>query len=414
MTDRAATGGATSTVDELLAHLATPAGRADPYPAYAALREAGPVVRGQDGRVAVLSYADCLSVVRDSRFAHHTQESMGEALGPEWKAHLGLRQMFGSLLTLNPPDHTRLRGLVAGAFTARRVQALRPAVEAQVQALLDAMEDQAVDGDVDFVDAFAFPLPVNVIGELLGVPTADRPQFRAWVRDATQVLEVLTPRVVVKADIAARRIRDQLEALVVERRRRPADDLLTALVQAEQEGVRLSEDELLTTAALLFSAGFETTVGLLGNGLAALDAHPGERARLLADPALTGPAVEELLRYDSPVQTVRRTVAADVEIGGVTVGPGTQVTAYVGAANRDPARFDLPDRLLLDRPGNAPLSFGGGIHFCLGAALARLEAQVAFPALLRRFPGLRVVGPVARRDSLTLRNLTSMRVRLAG
>ena len=387
----------------LLAELTTLAGREDPYPRYDRLREISPLIRADDGALVVTRHADCATVVRDGRLGHMPTDMLGFIGLADWAEHPALRMLFTSMLTLNPPDHTRLRRLVSSTFTARRVQALRPAVEAMVDDLLDEMT-----GDADFVPAFAFPLPVNVIGELLGVPPADRPQFQKLIGDWSQVLEVLTPEVLEVADPAAATIRDYLADLAAERRRRPADDLLSALVAAEEQGDRLTEDELLTTAALLFAAGFETTTNLLSNGLVALLANPGQIPALQADPAV---AVEELLRYDTSVQIVVRVVYEDVELGGVSVAAGERVVAYLGAGNRDPERFTDPDRLDLSRRDNAPLSFGGGIHYCLGAPLARLEAQVAFPALLRRYPGLALAGEPARRDSLTIRGFTALPVR---
>ena len=387
----------------LLAGLTTLTGREDPYPAYGRLREIAPLVRADDGALVATTYADCATVVRDGRFGHMPREMLGFIGLADWAEHPALRLLFTSILTLNPPDHTRLRRLVSSAFTARRVQALRPAVEGLVGDLLGAL-----DGDPDFVRAFAFPLPVNVIGELLGVPPADRAQFQTLVGDWSQVLENLSPEVLAKADPAAATIRDYLAGLAAERRRAPAADLLSALVAAEEQGDRLTEDELLTMAALLFAAGFETTTNLLSNGLVALLRNPAEIPALHADPAT---AVEELLRYDTPVQLVSRVVYEDVELGGVTVDAGERLVAYLGAGNRDPQRFAEPDRLDLGRTDNAPLSFGGGIHYCLGAPLARLEAQVAFPALLRRFPALSLAGDPVRRDSLTIRGYTAMPVR---
>jgi cytochrome P450 len=246
-----------------------------------------------------------------------------------------------------------------------------------------------------------------VIGELLGVPAADRAQFQSLVTDWSQVLEVLSPEILQKADPAAAAVRDYLAGLAAERRRKPADDLISALVAAGEQGDRLTEDELLTTAALLFAAGFETTTNLLSNGLVALLGNPAQWPALLADPAV---AVEELLRYDTSVQIVVRVVYEDVELGGLSVDAGERVVAYLGAGNRDPERFTDPNRLDLARRDNAPLSFGGGIHYCLGAPLARLEAQVAFPALLRRFPGLALNGAPARRDSLTIRGYIELPV----
>src|SRR5690349_5627859 len=335
-------------------------GRADPYPRYARLREISPVVRAVDGALVVTGYADCTTVVRDSRFAHPPVDMLAFLGFPDWREHPALLQLFTSMLTLNPPDHTRLRRLVSSAFTARRVQALRPAIERMVDTLLDGMS-----GEVDFVKSFAFPLPVNVIGELLGVPAGDRDQFQSLVRDWTQVLEVITPEVLSQADPAAAKIRDYLAGLLDERRRHPADDLLSALVQAQAADDRLTDEEVLSNAALLFAAGFETTTNLLANGVVALLGHPSQYEALGQRPELARPAVEELLRFDSPVQLSSRVVTAPVELGGVTVGEGERVVAYLGAGNHDPARFAEPDLLRLDRTDNAPLSFGGGIHYCL-------------------------------------------------
>ena len=386
---------------ELLAELTTLTGREDPYPRYDRLRAIAPLIRAEDGALVVTRYADCATVVRDGRLGHMPPDMLAFVGLPDWAEHPALRQFFTSMLAQNPPDHTRLRRLVSSTFTARRVQSLRPAIEAMVAGLLDGLA-----GDTDFVERFAFPLPVNVIGELLGVPPADQAQFQTLVRDWSQVLDVITPEVLARADPAATVIRDYLAGLAAERRAAPRDDLISALVAAEAGGDRLTEDELLTMAALLFGAGFETTTNLLANGLVALDRNPGQA---FGDPAV---AVEELLRYDSPVQIVSRVAYEDVELGGTTVAAGERVVAYLGAGNRDPERFADPHRLDLARADNAPLSFGGGIHYCLGAPLARLEAQIAFPALLRRFPGLEIGTPV-RRDSLTLRGYLSLPVSAA-
>ena len=392
-------------VTALLEELTTPAGREDPYPRYERLRAISPVVRAGDGALVVTCHADCTTVVRDPRLGQLPPDVFARAGYPDWAEHPALRLLFTSLLMLNPPDHTRLRRLVSRTFTARRVEALRPAIARMVNDLLDHMT-----GTADFVTAFAFPLPVGVIGELLGVPPADRAQFQVLVRDWTRVLDALTPGALRAADAAAITIRGYLAGLAAARRRKPGADLLSALVAAEEGGSRLSQDELLTTAALLFAAGFETTTNLLANSLVALLGNPGQLRLLREQPDLARPAVEELLRFDSPVQIVSRITTAPVDLGGRTVPAGEHVVAYLGAGNRDPVRFADPHRLDLGRKDNAPLSFGGGSHYCLGAPLARLEAQLALPALLRRFPHLSLTGEPQRRDSLSIRGFTRLQV----
>ena len=389
-------------VSKLLDELTRLPGRGDPYPLYRRLREISPVVRADDGALVVTRYADCLAVTRDPRLGHMPSH-MIDMVSPGWDEHPALRALFTSLLALNPPDHTRLRRLVSSSFTARRVQALRPRIAQMVEDLLDQMS-----GEVDFVRAFGFPLPVNVIGELLGIPEPDRAQFQTLVRDWTQVLEILTPEALETADPAATTIREYLAALAAERRRRPADDLISALVAAEEDGERLTEDELLTMASLLFMAGFETTTNLLANSVVALLRHPGQLELLRRQPGLTAGAVEELLRFDSPVQLLSREAWDEVEIAGVRMQGGERIVAYLGAGNHDPDRFADPEGLDLSRTDNAPLSFGGGIHYCLGAPLARLEAQIAIPALAARFPGLALAGEPGRRDSLAIRGYTTL------
>jgi len=393
----------TAETSRLLDELTTLTGREDPYPRYARLREISPVLRAEDGALVVTRHADCVAVTRDGRLGHLPTDMLAFLGLSDWAEHPALQQLFTSLIALNPPDHTRLRRLVSATFTARRVEALRPAIAAMVDGLLDEMT-----GTTDFVAAFAFRLPVNVIGELLGVPAVDRGAFQSVVRDWSQVLESIGPEVLATADPAAATLRGYLAELAAERRRAPQDDLLSALVAAGDAGDRLTEDELITTAGLLFAAGFETTTNLLANGLVALLRHPEQLAALRERPALAASAVEELLRFDSPVQLVSRVVFEGVELGGVPIEAGERVVAYLGAGNRDPERFAEPERLDLERSDNAPLSFGGGIHFCLGAPLARLEAQVAFPALLARLPGLELAGEPQRRDSLTIRGLTRL------
>jgi cytochrome P450 len=313
------------------------------------------------------------------------------------------------MLVADPPDHTRLRGLAARAFTPRTVESLRPGVVAMVDGLIDAFGA----GDVDVMEALAFPLPVTVIGEMLGVPAGDREQLRPLVRAVTAVLElVVTPEALTAATAANSTLVSYFGELVAERRARPQDDLLTRLIQAEDEGDKLSEWELISTAILLFAAGFETTTNLIGNAMLALLHNPGQLERLRADRSLLRPAVEEILRYDSPVQIAVRTAYEDLDLDGHRIGSGSVILALLGAANRDPARFSDPERFDVARAEGAPMSFGSGIHFCLGAALARMEGQVVLDRLLDRFGTMELVGDEpSYRDSLTLRGLVALPVR---
>ncbi len=400
--------------DGLLAELvATPEGRADPYPLYARLRAAAPVHHSAFGFWALTRYEDCQQLLRHPG-AGKDFSSAANTLGltaEQWGQQSRFRDDRSNMLTTDPPDHTRLRGLVTRAFTPRTVETLRTSIVSLVDDLLDAFPDP----EVDVMDALAFPLPVTVIGEMLGVPAADRPGLRPLVRAVTAVLELsVTPEALAEATEADIALQEYFAGLVSQRRARPGDDLLTKLIQAEDEGDQLSEHELISTAILLFAAGFETTTHLIGNGLLALLGNPDQLDRLRTDRSLLRPAVEELLRYDSPVQIAARTIYADLEVDGTHIESGNVVLALLGAANRDPARFSNPDELNVGRAEGAPMSFGGGIHFCLGAALARMEGQIVLDRLLDRFSTMELVDTsVSHRDSLTLRGLTALHVRLS-
>jgi cytochrome P450 len=393
-----------------MGELATPAGQDDPYPIYARMHDLGEAAATPDGTVIVTGYRSCAAVLRDNRLRKAPGDVLVSAGYPDWERRPSLQMLFGSMLMLNPPQHIRLRRLVSRSFTAQRVAGLRGTIAAIADGLCEPLA-----GTIDFVDAVAFPFPVTVIGELLGIPTADRAMFQPLVREWTSVLEILNPLAVDRADAAAAEIREYLGALIRERRAHPADDLISALVADEDDEHLLSEAELVTMAALILGAGFETTTGLLANGLLALLEAPDQADRLRSDLDLARPAAEELLRYDTPVQmTYGRVATQDMDVGGLEVQAGQRLITLLGAANRDPSRFTAPAELRLDRDEGPVLSFGGGIHHCLGAALARLEAQVMFPAFLRRFPSARLAGEPVRRAGLALRGYTSLPVTLTG
>jgi cytochrome P450 len=316
------------------------------------------------------------------------------------------------MLFLNPPDHTRIRGLVSRAFTPRRVHALRPRIEAFATECLDRMADL---GEFDLLEELGFPLPVAVIGELVGVPRADWGRFRRLVSTGALLLEnAITYEQACEAVAANDEMWAYFVDLVDRTRRHPGDDLLSAMLEvADADGDRLTTDELIVSAILMFAAGFETTTNLIGNGVAALCRHPDQLARLRRDPALVPAAVEEILRWDSPVQLDGRSALVDADIAGQAVKAGQRVVTILGAANHDPTHFTDPGRFDVTRDEGPPLSFGSGIHHCLGANLARAEGQVVLAGLLERFDRIEVTAPLVNRQRLTLRGYESVPVRVA-
>ncbi|SOE09348.1 Cytochrome P450 [Streptomyces sp. 2323.1] len=394
-----------------LQDLLDPRNQADPYPLYSRWRAQSPLA-GLDDRLMVLTrYEDCAAVLRDGRFGHPEADDprfAGRRPSLEVLVDDDGRPVRG-FLGLNPPDHTRMRALVSQAFTRRRVERLAPRIEELTEELFTAME--RTPGPVDLIEGLATPLPVAVISELLGVPTADRHRMLTWSHAVARALvpDFLLPPGAAEQEAQARReFTDYLRELVVERRRAPGDDLLSALVTVHDDGDVLTENELLATCTLLLIAGHETTVNLIGNGTLALLRHPDQLARLRSDPALTDNAVEELLRYDSPVQLTVRFALQDAEVAGVPVPAGSTLLLLIGAANRDPAAYEHPERLDIGRTPLRHLAFGQGIHFCLGAPLARLETQIALRILLARAPQLRLAGEPEWKDHITLRGLSRL------
>jgi cytochrome P450 len=365
--------------------------RIDPYPYYRRLRERDPVHRSFGASGWVLTrHDDIVAVLGDRAYSSDERnwKRFRRMIGRDVRSGLPDPYVDGviSMLRIDPPDHTRLRTLVSKAFTPRAVERLRPRIETVVVELLDGLAGRA---ELDLMPAFASPLPVVIIGEMLGVAVEDRTRFRHWSNEAIGLLGDGSRADRRRAWQALGEMRDWLGEQIDARRRTPREDLLSALVAAEESGDRLSERELFATCLLLLVAGNETTTNLIGNGVVALLRHPAQLERLRRDPARMPAAIEELVRFDSPVQMTSRLVLEERELHGCRLRRGEQIVLILGAGNRDPARFDDPDRLDLDRPDARPLSFGHGLHYCLGAQLARLEAQVALTHLFDRYPDLR-------------------------
>ena len=381
---------------------------ADPYPTYHRLRREDPVHLSPLGFWVLTRYEDVVAILRDGRAAKEAiQEVVAAKLGIQASARTAL-----SMLDRDPPDHTRLRALVSKAFTPRVVERLRPHIQEIVDGLLDGVECR---GTMDLIEEFAYPLPVIVICEMLGVPIADHERFKGWGLDIARGLDsvLLPPDSPVRERALAARggLAAYFRELIAERRTSPRDDLLSALIAAEEAGDSLSEEELLSTCILLLIAGHETTVNLIGNGTLALLRHPDQLRRLRETPALITTAVEELLRFDGPVQRTARVPNADITVGGRTIKEGELVMPFLAAADRDPAQFPDPDRLDLGRTENRHIAFGWGIHFCLGAPLARVEGQIAINTLVQRFPKLALATAAPEyRPSLTLRGLARLPV----
>jgi len=365
---------------------------ANPYPMYARLRAEDPVHWSPLMEAWVLTrYDDVVAVLTDSRFSADRRQARNrfaeeiarreEEFGPFGRTR--------TMLTSDPPEHTRLRRLVSKAFTPRMVVGLRP----RIQEIVDELLDEAADnGHMDVIRDLAYPLPVIVIAEMLGVPPEHRDQFKHWSDEIVGAIggPLVPQETLERSRVAVHALAAYLRGVIAARRREPRGDLVSALIAAEEQGHILSEDEMLATAMLLLVAGNETTTNLIGNGMLSLLRNPEQMDRLRADPSLVPAAVEELLRYDGPVQATGRVAMEEVEIGGQMVTPGQAVLTVLGAANRDPARFQNPDELDLGREPNEHVAFGDGIHFCLGAPLARAEGQIAFETLLRGFASPRL------------------------
>lgn len=363
----------------------------NPYPHYARLRTADPMHLTSFGSFVASRHAEASLVLRDKRFGKDFVERTVRRYGPDIMKEPIFRSMSHWMLQQDPPDHTRLRGLVVKAFTARRVEDMRPRIQQIVDQTLDRIIPQ---GKMDLIEDYAFRLPVTIICDMLGIPEEHREAFYAGSRDGGRILDPvpLSPEEIRQGNANNAMAQMYFQQLFELRRKQPGDDLTTQLVQAEEDGSKLSNEELTANIILLFGAGHETTVNLIGNGLLALYRNPDQLALLKANPSLITNAIEEFLRYDSSVQLTGRVALEDIEdLGGKKIPKGESVLCLLGSANHDPAVYpDHPERLDITRPNVRPLSFGGGIHFCLGAQLARIEAEIAISTLLRRLPDLRL------------------------
>jgi cytochrome P450 len=382
----------------------SPEFRRNPYPYYDLLRTHAPIFYWEVWGITFLTrHEDCSELLRDNRLGR------GRPVEPLSQQIPLYKMQMDWMLLQNPPDHTRLRGLVHKAFSPRMVEQLRDMIQHTTDQLLDQVQAQH---GMDLITDFAYPLPVTVIAEMLGVPEADRLRFHHWSDALARSLDLTDdPAVYDRASVAAAEFTDYLRELVAQRRVAPTNDLLSALVAVEEAGEQLTENELYATCALLLIAGHETTINLIGNGSLALLRNPSQWRLLQNDASLIRGAIEELLRYDGPVQMTSRTVLEEVKFQGHRFQPGQEVAFMLGAANYDPTVFHDPHTLDVTRKKNPHLTFGGGIHYCLGAPLARLEGQIAFETLTRRLPNLRFATdtPVYR-DNYVLRGLEALPV----
>lgn len=361
---------------------------ANPYPTYGTLRAHNPVARMPDGSYFLSGYADCLAVYKDAKL--FSSDKKAEFL-PKFGSGLLYEHHTTSLIFNDPPLHTRVRKIMAGALNARAVADMEAPMVALTDRLLDTI---AARGEADLIADLAAAVPIEVIGNLLAIPRTERSPLRDWSLAILGALEPTPgPKLLSAGERAVEEFLAYLRVLVADRRKNPGDpsrDVLTRLIQGEQGGEQLTEIELLHNVIFILNAGHETTTNLIGNGLYALLEWPGEKARLLADPNLIHSAVEEFLRFESPVQIGNRLVTTDTVVGGVPMSAGTFVTIGIAAANRDPTEFSDPDRLDIGRPGNRHVAFASGVHFCVGLNIARMEGRIAIGRFLSRFPNYRL------------------------
>ena len=383
----------------------------DPFPWYHALRRYDPVHRNPDGSIVVSRYDDAVVCYRDPRMRSDKRIEFGRTMGagPLYRHHTT------SLVFNDPPLHTRVRKLIAAAFTPRALKALEPKIVAIIDGLLDAAETQ---GRMDLIEDYAFALPVEVICDMFGVPHGERAPFRRWSLAILSGLEpVVSAEKLAAGDRAVEEFTTYLDALIADRKRRPTEDesdILSALIHGEIDGESLTHEELVQNCIFILNAGHETTTNLVGNAIDALLRFPDQRARLLREPALIESAVEEALRFESSNQLGNRRTTAPIELGGVALNPGSYIHICIGGANRDPAQFPAPDRFDIARTPNRHLAFATGAHACIGMSLARMEGRIAISRLIARFPELRRDGPFTRNGRARFRGFATYKLALTG
>jgi cytochrome P450 len=399
-------------IEATLLSLFSPEGHADPYPIYDRLRTHAPVAFHSGLNTFFLTrYADVETLLGGTDF-RTPDPDWADQFKPGWRDSPASTFMHTSLLYRNPPDHTRLRRLVSKVFTARRIEALRPRIEQFVTRVLDTLETQAAGGAiVDFQDIVSFPLPVAVIGALVGVPEPDQAQWRWLVDDMAKLFDpVIDEETQRRADTGTGTIFAYFWELLAKRRAEPRNDLLSALIATRDEAGALTDGELVNLVTLIFGAGFETTTGMIGNGVHALCTNPDQLDLLRKDPSLAASAITEVIRYDGSAQMVMRIAGSDTQIAGADIPTGAVIVGFLGAANRDPDRFPDPNWFDISRTGNRPLTFGGGIHHCLGSALARVQGEILYTKLFTRFPEFRIAGTPERRKVLAMRGFNHLPV----
>ncbi|HEV3035604.1 MAG TPA: cytochrome P450 [Solirubrobacteraceae bacterium] len=396
---------------EALAALSTEQGRENPYPIYDSLRTLGPVI--PLGPVLVLvGYDECATALRDKRLLS-TDASVQDKMLPGWRGHSSWRWLTQLMLFTNDPVHARQRRFNHGPFTPRRVIEMRPMVERIIEELIERLASLANSDAIDFMSEFAFRVPLAVQGELLGITREEQLGMRDDIADVARTMEPIHDlRVLKPGDAAMDRMAAFFEALIEKRRAAPGDDLLSAMVQANNASKVLSGEAMVANFLLLFEAGIESPTDLIGNSLRLALAYPEEAERLVSDPQQAHGFVAEVLRFDPPVHALSRMAGVDLDVAGVPVKAGTKITLLVAAANRDPRRFENPELFDPDRREAKPLTFGLGPHYCIGAALATMESEIALPRLLRRFPEIALAGMPSYREQIVMRGYDQLPVTL--